>query len=246
MIFNSDKMIEGDVLIEDGVITAVGVDLDIPDDAKEIDATDKYVIPGGIDTNTHLREGINNLEVVDDFAAGTKAGLAGGTTMVIDLVLPRREESLIDAFNAWKEDAEQNSCCDFAFSVAVPHWNEKSKGEMEELTKQEGVNSYKMYMAYKDSLMLNDNDLLKAFHHVKDIGGVAKVHAENGAIIAENQKRLLAQGVTGPEGFPAAQPEEIEEEAVLRAISLANQANVPLVISAPSSAGAAHVIQKAR
>ena len=196
-IVNFDDITEGDVLIVDGVVTAVGDVDDIPEDVTIIDATDKYVIPGGIDSNTHLHEGVDNLEVLDDFFSGTKAALSGGTTMVIDLVVPRREESLIDAFNAWKEDGEENSCCDFALSVAVPHWTEKSKSEMEELSKGMGVNSFKMFMSYKDTLMMGNSQLLESFHHVKNLGGVAKVHAENGDIIAENQKRLLANGVTG-------------------------------------------------
>jgi len=244
-VVNCDEMTVADVLVEDGKISAVGEDLEIPEGATIIDATDKYVMPGGIDTNTHLYQGLDkDAPVKDDFESGTTAALAGGTTMVVDLVIPQRGESLIEAFTEWKEAAEEKSCCDFALTVAVPHVSDDAKEEMEKLANEHGVNSFKMFMAFKDTLMLESNDLLEAFKHVKELGCIAKVHAENGSIIAENQKRLLAQGMTGPEGHPLAQPEEVEEEAVLRACTLAKQANTPLYICSPSSSAAADIIKK--
>ena len=244
-VVNCDEMTVADVLVEDGKITAVGEDLDIPEGATVIDATDKFVFPGGIDTNTHLYQAVDKtVQVKDDFESGTRAALAGGTTMVVDLVIPEKGGSLVDAFTAWKEAGEEKSCCDFALTVAVPHVTDGSKAEMEQLAKEHGVNSFKMFMAYKDTMMLNNSELMEAFKHVKDLGCIAKVHAENGDIIAENRKRLLARGVTGPEGHPLAQPEEVEEEAVRRACTLAKQANVPLYICSPSSLDAAEVIKQ--
>ena len=115
---------------------------------------------------------------------------------------------------------------------------------MKKLAKEHGVNSFKMFMSYKDTLMLESSELMEALKHVKDLGCIAKVHAENGNIIAENQKRLLAQGLTGPEGHPLAQTEEVEAEAVRRACTLAMQANVPLYICSPSSMAAADIIKE--
>jgi len=244
-VVNCDEMTVADVLVEDGKITAVGEDLDIPEGATVINAVDKLVFPGGIDTNTHLYQSLDKTAPVkDDFESGTRAALAGGTTMVVDLVLPEKGASLVDAFNAWKEAGQDKSCCDFALTVAVPHVSDGSKQEMEKLAKEQGVNSFKMFMAYKDIVMLNNSELMEAFKHIKDLGCIAKVHAENGDIIAENQKRLLARGVTGPEGHALAAPEEVEEEAVRRACTLASQANVPLYICSPSSMNAAEVIKQ--
>jgi len=149
-------------------------------------------------------------------------------------VMPERGDSLVDAFNIWKESGEDSACCDFALAVAVPQIDDQTRGDMEQLSKELGVTTFKLFMSQKGRLMLDNNEMMEAFKHIKDIGGVAKVHAENGDIIAENQRRLLARGVTGPEGHPAAQPQEVEEEAVRRACSLALAANVPLVVSAPS------------
>jgi len=164
--------------------------------------------------------------------------------MVVDLVIPQKGGSLVDAFDKWRKEGEGRSCCDFALTVAVPHVMDGTKREMETLSKENGVNSFKMFMAYKDTLMLDNSDLMKALKHVKELGCIAKVHAENGDVITENCKRILARGVVGPEGHLFAHPEEVEEEAVRRACTFAKQANVPLYICSPSSMGAAEVIKE--
>ena len=244
-VVNCDSMVVADVLVEDGKIRAVSQDLDIPAGATVINAVDKFVVPGGIDTNTHLYQAVEKeAPVKDDFESGTRAALAGGTTMVVDLVIPGKGESLIEAFHEWKNAGEKKSCCDFALSVAVPHVNDKSKDEMKILARDHGINSFKMFMAGSENIMLNNNELLEAFRHIKDIGCIAKVHAEAGAIINQNRKRLLAQGVTGPEGHPLAQPEAVEVEAVRLACKLAEQENIPLHICSPSSMEAVTVIKE--
>ena len=221
-VVNCDSIAVADILVEDGKITAVGEDLEIPEDATVINATDKYVIPGVIDTNTHLYQGLDKAAPVkDDFESGTRAALAGGTTMVVDLVIPDKGESLVEAFNKWKKVGEKMSCCDFGLTVAVPCITEDTKEEMMKLSRDYGVNSFKMFMAYKNTLKFENSELIEVFKHIRNMGCIAKVHAENGSIIAENQKRLLAAGVHGPEGHLLARPEEVEEEAVLRACILA-------------------------
>merc|ERR1719153_553890 len=245
-VVNHDKTEVADVLVEDGKIVAVGENLSLPPGGTLVNAKDKFVIPGGIDTCTQLYRGIegDKLELADDWMSGTRAALVGGTTMVVDLVIPDSGASLVEAYNSWREAAEENSCCDFALTVAVPTVDEMTMGEMEQLSKELGVNTFKLYMSHKGRLMLSNEDMMKALKHVKDLGCVAKVHAENGDIIAENRRRLLARGVTGPEGHPAAQPPEVEEEAVLRACSLALGANVPLVVCSPSSQEVTEILQQ--
>jgi len=246
-VVNSDGIAIVDVLVEDGKISAVGDDIGTPSNATVIDAANKFVIPGGIDMNTHLYRGVNkDIEVADDFESGTRAALAGGTTMVVDLVIPEKEASLTDTFDEWKKNAEEKACCDFAFTVAIPDMNDGAKEDMEKLIKEYGVNTFKMYMSYKDLMMMNNDDLMEAFKQVKEVGGIAMVHAENGDIIAENQKRLLDSGVTGPEGHPLAQPPEVEEEAVRRACTMAKQANVPLYICSLTSKDALDVVKEFR
>jgi len=241
-VVNADDIKEVDVLVVEGVITAIGKDLPVPAGAIFIDASGKYVIPGGIDTSTHLFKGVSKGELADTFESGTRAALAGGTTTVVDLVIPEKNSSLMDAFNAWMSDAKEKACCNFAFTVALPQFNDQVKEEMEELTREHGVNSFKISMSHKNDIMLEPEDIVKAIKSSKELGCITKFHAENGDIIKENRKMLLARGVTGPEGHYMAQPEEVEIEAVRRACAYAKQLNAPLSICGFTSKGAADTI----
>jgi len=244
-IVNSDSIVAADVLIKEGKITAIGENLDIADEAVVINATGKLVMPGGIDMSTHLHKGIaSKVSVTDDFEVGSRKALLGGTTTIVDLVIPEQGKSLIEAFKDWKNVGEEKSLCDFALTVAVPKIIDAVKREMEILVKDHGVNSFKMFMAYKDSLMLDNTQLMEAFKHVKDLGCIAKVHAENGDMITENEKKLMEQGIRGPEGHLLARPEELEEEAVRRACTLALQASNPLYFCGVSAAGAVEIIKE--
>ncbi|XP_020290640.1 dihydropyrimidinase isoform X2 [Pseudomyrmex gracilis] len=245
-VVNDDGIIDSDVYIEDGIIRQMGRNLIIPGGTRIIDARGKYVMPGGIDPHTHLEFEFMGTKTVDDFYQGTKAAVAGGTTMIIDFVAPRKDESLIEAYERYRENADQKVCCDYALHIVVSSWSPKVREDMETLTKIHGVNSFKMFMAYRDLLMLRDPDLIEAFKACKEIGAVAMVHAENGDIIYENAKKLLAAGVTGPEGHEMSRPEEVEAEAVNRACIIANQVNSPLYVTSISSKSAADVLSAKR
>jgi len=239
-VVNDDKMEVADVIVEDGKIAQVGEDLEVPSGAKIIDATDKFVMPGGIDTATNFK---SDEEAADDFQSGTRAALAGGTTTVVDLVVPGKEESLLEAVASWKEDIEASACCDVALTVAITRWDDTTKADIEHLVKEEGINSFKVSMAFKDEMMLSNEEILDVFDHCKSVGAVVHVHAENGTIIAENEKRLRAKGIRGPEAILMARPEEIEEEAVKRVCTLARHSNVPIIIDQPTSLSALEVIR---
>ncbi|XP_077278131.1 collapsin Response Mediator Protein isoform X2 [Temnothorax americanus] len=245
-VVNEDGVIDSDVYIEDGIIRQMGRNLIIPGGTRTIDARGKYVMPGGIDPHTHFEFEFMGTKSVDDFYQGTKAAVAGGTTMIIDFVVPRKDESLVEAYERYRQSADQKVCCDYALHVAVTSWSPKVKEDMATLAKDHGVGSFKMFMAYRDMFMLRDPELIETFKACKEIGAVAMVHAENGDLIAENAKKLLAAGVTGPEGHEMSRPEEVEAEAVNRACVIANQVNSPLYITAISSKSAADVVSAKR
>ncbi|XP_070511948.1 dihydropyrimidinase isoform X2 [Cardiocondyla obscurior] len=245
-VVNDDGIIDSDVYIEDGVIRQMGRNLIIPGGTRTIDARGRYVMPGGIDPHTHFEFEFMGTKSIDDFYQGTKAAVAGGTTMIIDFVVPRKDESLVEAYERYRQSADEKVCCDYALHVAVTSWSPKVKEDMATLAKDHGVGSFKMFMAYRDMFMLRDPELIETFKACKEIGAVAMVHAENGDLIAENAKKLLAAGVTGPEGHEMSRPEEVEAEAVNRACVIANQVNSPLYITAISSKSAADVVSARR
>ncbi|XP_023715997.1 dihydropyrimidinase isoform X4 [Cryptotermes secundus] len=245
-VVNEDAMVDSDVYIEDGVVKQLGRNLIIPGGTRIIDARGKYVIPGGIDPHTHLQLEFMGGVSADDFYQGTKAALAGGTTMIIDFAIPKKGESLIDAYGSWRRKADEKVCCDYALHVGVTWWSDKVKEEMEQLCKEHGVNSFKMFMAYKDFYMLRDFELYGVFDKCKQLGAIAQVHAENGDVIAENVKKLLARGITGPEGHALSRPEDVEAEAVNRACVIANQVSCPLYVVHVMSKSAGAVLGSAR
>ncbi|XP_071742978.1 dihydropyrimidinase-related protein 2 isoform X5 [Lepeophtheirus salmonis] len=235
-IANDDGIIVGDILIRNGVIEEIGESLDIPEDSEIIDAKGKYVIPGGVDISV-------NLGITDDIEDGTKAALAGGTTFVMDLIVPKEDQTLTNAFDNYKNKADNESYCDYGFRVAIPQWDKNVSEEMSRLIDR-GVICFKAYMS--DSMSLSANEIIEFLNKVKSTGAIAQVHAENGEIIAENQKRLAAKNITGPEGHLMSRPEEVEEEAVNTLISFAKEIVVPIVISGMSGKDAIDLVAQAR
>ncbi|XP_068928133.1 dihydropyrimidinase-related protein 5 isoform X2 [Petaurus breviceps papuanus] len=245
-VVNDDCTHEADVYIENGIIQQVGRELMIPGGAKVIDATGKLVIPGGIDTSTHFHQTFMNATCVDDFYHGTKAALVGGTTMIIGHVLPDKETSLLDAYEKCRNLADPKVCCDYALHMGITWWSPKVKAEMETLVREKGVNSFQMFMTYKDLYMLRDSELYQVFCACKDIGAIARVHAENGELVAEGAREALDLGITGPEGIEISRPEELEAEATHRVITIANRTHCPVYLVNVSSISAGDVIAAAK
>ncbi|XP_049304432.1 dihydropyrimidinase isoform X3 [Bactrocera dorsalis] len=247
-IVNHDKSFKADIYIEDGIIKFVGPasDIVVPGGVRIVDAANKLVLPGGIDPHTHMQLKFGGCVTVDDFYHGTKAAVAGGTTTIIDFVLPDKGESLVEAYDKWRAWADPKVCCDYALHMGITWWSKSVSEEMKIMCEELGVNSFKMYMAYKGLYQLNDSELLEAFERIRALNGVAQVHAENGDIIAKNEKILLAAGVTGPEGHELSRQEEVEAEAVNRACILAHQVDCPLYVVHVMSKSAGIEVARAR
>jgi dihydropyrimidinase len=240
-VLTHDLTYAADVLIEGGRIAAIGPDLK---GDTTLDATGCYVMPGGIDPHTHLEMPFMGTYSADDFESGTRAALAGGTTMVIDFVLPGQGQGLIDAMKVWDNKATR-ATCDYSFHMAVTWWGRQVFEEMPEVVRR-GITSFKHFMAYKGALMVNDDELFASFRRLSELGAVALVHAENGDVVAELQRKLMEEGNTGPEAHAYSRPPQVEGEATNRAIMIADMAGVPLYVVHVSCEEAHEAIRRAR
>ena len=244
-VVNADREYRADVLCEGGKIIAVGENLTAPAGTEIIDAGGQYVMPGGIDPHTHMQLPFMGTVTADDFFTGTAAGLAGGTTSIIDFVIPNPQQSLMEAYQNWRGWAEK-SAGDYSFHVAVTWWDETVHADMGKLVRDCGVNSFKHFMAYKNAIMADDEILVKSFARALELGAMPTVHAENGELVFTLQQKLLAQGMTGPEAHPLSRPPMVEGEAANRAIAIANVLNTPVYIVHVSCIESLEAITRAR
>src|SRR3954451_5749687 len=243
-VVNADRSVRADVYCADGVIKAVGEKLDVPAGTETVDAGGALVLPGGIDPHTHMQMPFMGTVACEDFESGTSSMLAGGTTMLIDFVLPSPQQSLTDALDQWSEWGKA-SVADYSFHVAVTWWSERVEQQMAECVDR-GVNSFKHFMAYKGALMVDDEILFKSFTRCRDLGALPMVHAENGDAVFLLQQQLLNRGITGPEGHALSRPSHVEGEAANRAIMIAQTVGGPLYV-APASCKEAHdAVKRAR
>ena len=244
-VVNADREFRADVLCEGGRITAVGTDLATPAGCEVLDAGGRPVIPGGIDPHTHLQLPFMGTVTRDDFFSGTAAAMAGGTTTIIDFVIPDPQQPLMDAYRTWRGWAEK-SAGDYSFHVAVTWWSDSVHRDMGTLVTEEGVNSFKHFMAYKNAIMCDDETLVNSFRRALELGAMPTVHAENGELVYLLQAEMKAKGIFGPEGHPLSRPPAVEAEASQRAIAIADVLNVPIYVVHVSCAESAAAIAAAR
>jgi len=240
-VLTHDLTYKADVLIEGGRIAAIGPNLS---GDTVLDATGCYIMPGGIDPHTHLEMPFMGTYSSDDFESGTRAALAGGTTMVIDFALPAPGQGLLDALDMWHNKSGRANC-DYSYHMAITWWGEKVFDDMAKVV-DKGITSFKHFLAYKGALMVNDDELYSSFQRVRDLGAIAMVHAENGDVVAELSARLLAEGSTGPEAHAYARPPQVEGEATNRAIMIADMAGAPLYVVHTSCEDSHEAIRRAR
>jgi len=170
-VVTAEQSIRADVYCADGKIKQVGEQLDVPAGAEIVDAGGQYVMPGGIDPHTHMQLPFMGTVASEDFYTGTAAGLAGGTTSIIDFVIPAPQQKLMDAFHQWRDWSEK-AVSDYSFHVAVTWWDDSVYEDMGKLVADHGVNSFKHFMAYKNAIMADDEILVNSFSRALELGAI--------------------------------------------------------------------------
>ena len=243
-IVTATDLYRGDVFVDGDKISVIGTALSIPAD-RIIDATGKYVLPGGIDVHTHLDMPFGGTTSADDFESGTIAAAHGGTTTVVDFAIQYRGQTLHHAWETWMKKAEGKAAIDYGFHMIVTELNDQVEQEMDALVRQ-GVTSFKLFMAYPGVFMLDDASIFKALLRTGKNGGTICMHAENGGVIDVLVQRALAEGKTAPKYHALTRPVRAEAEATHRAIALAEMAGVPIYIVHLSAAEALEMVTEAR
>ncbi|MCV2353936.1 dihydropyrimidinase [Paucibacter sp. B2R-40] len=246
-VVNADREFAADVLCVSGKVAAIGERalIEAPSGCISLDGSGQYLMPGGIDPHTHMQLPFMGTVTMDDFFSGTAAGLAGGTTSIIDFVIPNPQQPLLEAYQTWRGWAEK-SAADYGFHVAVTWWGDSVHADMATLVQQEGVNSFKHFMAYKNAIMCDDETLVNSFKRALELGAMPTVHAENGELVYLLQQEVAKMGITGPEGHPLSRPPMVEAEAANRAIAIAEVLGTPIYIVHVSCQETVDAIARAR
>lgn len=233
-----------DIFIQGETITAIGKDISVKAD-REIDATGKLVMPGGIDPHVHLDMPFMGTYSSDNYETGTRAALFGGTTTVIDFILQKQGNSLRAALDEWNSRANGNAVGDYSFHMAVTDFNENTRKEIQEMIEKEGITSFKTFMAYKGALMIDDRQMIGLMQEVKKHGGLINVHATNGDMIDYLIAKHRAEGKLSPLYHYLSQPEITEAEASSRFVDMAHYTGCPGYIVHLTCEGALNAVRNA-
>ena len=219
-VVTASERFMADLRLEGGTITEMGTRLDPGSGDETIDATGHFVLPGFIDPHVHMELGFMGTVSADDFEVGTASGVAGGTTCIVDFCIPAPNESMLAALDSWRRKAAK-AVCDYSFHMAITSWGDRSAEEMRVVVEEHGITSFKVFMAYKGAIMIDDGALYSVMREAAKLGAVVTVHAENGDAVAHLQRELVARGCLGPEFHPVSRPSLVEGEATGRALMMA-------------------------
>lgn len=249
LVITASDEIHADVLIENGRVAALAATGTQAADAftaeRTIDATGKYVIPGGVDGHTHMEMPFGGTYAADTFETGTRAAAWGGTTTIVDFAIQSVGHSLREGLDAWHAKAEGNCAIDYGFHMIVSDVNQETLKEMDLLV-EEGVTSFKQFMAYPGVFYSDDGQILRAMQRAAENGGLIMMHAENGIAIDVLVEQALARGETDPRFHGEVRKALLEAEATHRAIRLAQVAGAPLYVVHVSATEAVAELTRAR
>ena len=242
-IITASEDYTADIFIEGEVIKTIGKNLQAKAD-ETINAAGLYIFPGGIDPHVHLDMPFMGTYSSDNYETGTRAALHGGTTTVIDFVLQTQGKSLQHALEQWQSRSKGNCLGDYSFHMAVTDFNENTRQEIAAMVEQEGITSFKTFMAYKGALMIDDRQMVGLMQEVKKCGGMVTVHATNGDMIDYLVAKHRAEGKLSPLYHYLSQPEITESEASGRFADMASYTGVPGYIVHMTCEGALNHIRE--
>ncbi|MGD6793473.1 dihydropyrimidinase [Metabacillus indicus] len=244
-IVTASDTFQGDILIIGEQIAAIGLNL-TENGAELIDAKGCYIFPGGIDPHTHLDMPFGGTVTKDDFETGTTAAAFGGTTTIIDFCLTEKGKPLKDAIQTWHKKSKDKAVIDYSFHLMISEINDHVLDELPSVIEEEGISSFKVFMAYKNVFQADDETLFRTLLTAKELGGLVMVHAENGDVIDYLTKKALQEGKTDPVYHALTRPPEVEGEATGRAAQLTGLAGSQLYVVHVSCAEAVEKIAEAR
>ncbi|MBO1002158.1 dihydropyrimidinase [Pseudogracilibacillus auburnensis] len=244
-IVTAADIYNADILIENGVISQIGQHLST-DGSEMIDAEGHYIFPGGVDPHTHLEMPFGGTVTKDDFETGTIAAAFGGTTSIIDFCLTNKGEPLKDAIDTWHAKAKGKAVIDYGFHLMIGEVNDTVLSELPSVIEEEGISSFKVFMAYKNVLQADDETLFQTLVAAKELGALVMVHAENGDVIDYLVKKALKEGNIDPIFHAFTRPAEIEGEATGRAATFTGLSNSQIYIVHVTCEEAVRQIAEAR
>ncbi len=214
-IVTAESRSRADIFVEDETISRIGVDLDVPAGTEVIDAAGKLVFPGFIDPHVHIHLPFMATFAKDTHATASVAGLIGGTTTFIEMVCPSRNEDALEGYNTWKQKAQGNSACDYAFHMAVTRYDANTEKQLREIV-ADGTASFKIFLAYKNFFGVTDEEMFNTLKLAASLGVITTAHCENAELVGQLQQLLLSEGKTGPEWHEPSRPEAVEAEGTSR------------------------------
>lgn len=244
IITSTDDFV-ADIFVEDETITTIGNDLEIEDSVEVIDATGKYVFPGFIDPHVHIYLPFMGTFAKDNYETASKAALVGGTTTLIEMCCPGRDESPLEAFELWKSKADGIAAVDYSFHMGVTRFDQAAEQELREIVTR-GISSFKVFLAYKGAFGIDDEELFKTLKLAKELGVIVTAHCENATAVSELQAELIADGKAGPEFHEPSRPESVEASGVNHLMTFAELTGAHVYIVHTSCDPAVRAAQAAR
>ncbi|MFH0895045.1 MAG: dihydropyrimidinase [Bacteroidota bacterium] len=244
-IVNADKSFKSDILVIGNMIAEISDNIPTPEEAIVIDAEGKYILPGCIDPHVHMQLPTPAGDSSDTFFTGSRAALLGGTTTFIDFVTPRKEESLLDALYARRKEAT-TSCCDYSFHMGITSDEQCDAAIIEKLIQEEGITSFKVYLAYLNSIGIQLSTLEKLMQILAPSGATLLIHCEDGNMIDALQKDFIAQNKTTPQYHALSRPPESEYSMAVQVIDLCRKTKCNVYFVHVSCAETADLIHKAK